>query len=34
VAAVSELEAPDPDRLAAIAAEHDVEILGPPGMVP
>ena len=34
VAAVSHLEAPDPDRLAAIAAEHDIEILGPPGMLP
>jgi quercetin dioxygenase-like cupin family protein len=34
VAAVSELDAPDPGRLAAIAAEHDIEILGPPGMLP
>ena len=26
--------APDPERLAAIAAEHDIEILGPPGALP
>jgi quercetin dioxygenase-like cupin family protein len=34
VAAVSELESPDPEQLAAVAAEHDIEILGPPGMLP
>ena len=34
VAAASELEAPDADALAAIAAEHDIEILGPPGTLP
>lgn len=34
VAAVAELDAPDPERLSAIAAEHDIEILGPPGMLP
>ena len=34
VAAASELDTPDPDRLAAIAAEYDIEILGPPGMLP
>jgi mannose-6-phosphate isomerase-like protein (cupin superfamily) len=34
VAEVSELGAPDPDRLTALAAEHDIEILGPPGMLP
>jgi quercetin dioxygenase-like cupin family protein len=31
---VSRLDAPDPDALTAIAAEHDIEILGPPGMLP
>jgi hypothetical protein len=25
---------PDFERLAALAAEHDVEVLGPPGMLP
>lgn len=34
VASVSELAAPDPERLSEIAAEHDIEILGPPGAVP
>jgi quercetin dioxygenase-like cupin family protein len=34
VAEVSELAAPDPERLKAIAADHDIEILGPPGMLP
>jgi quercetin dioxygenase-like cupin family protein len=34
VAAVSRLDAPDPERLTAIAAEHDIEILGPPGARP
>ena len=34
VAHVSEMGAPDPDRLTALAAEHDIEILGPPGMLP
>jgi quercetin dioxygenase-like cupin family protein len=34
VAAVAELEQPDPETLAAIAAEHDIEILGPPGTLP
>ncbi len=34
VAAVARLDVPDPDRLAAIAAEHDIEILGPPGLLP
>lgn len=27
-------EAPDPAALTAIAAEHDIEILGPPGALP
>jgi quercetin dioxygenase-like cupin family protein len=27
-------EAPGPDRLTEIAAEHDIDILGPPGMLP
>jgi quercetin dioxygenase-like cupin family protein len=31
VADVSELEAPDPAALTAVAAQHDIEILGPPG---
>jgi quercetin dioxygenase-like cupin family protein len=26
--------APDPERLAALASEHGIEILGPPGMLP
>lgn len=34
VSAVAELESPDPERLGAVAAEHDIEILGPPGMLP
>ena len=34
VEAVARLDAPDPERLAAIAAEHDIEILGPPGTLP
>jgi quercetin dioxygenase-like cupin family protein len=27
-------EAPDPERLTRLAAEHGIEILGPPGMLP
>ena len=34
VAAVAQMDEPDPDTLAAVAAEHDIEILGPPGMLP
>jgi quercetin dioxygenase-like cupin family protein len=34
VAAVSRLDEVDHERLTAIAAEHDIEILGPPGMLP
>ena len=34
VAAVSELDAPDPEQLGRIAAEHGIEILGPPGQLP
>jgi quercetin dioxygenase-like cupin family protein len=34
VAAVSELAEPDPEQLGRIAAEHGIEILGPPGMLP
>ena len=34
VAAVSELGAPDPAALSAVAAQHDIEILGPPGVTP
>jgi quercetin dioxygenase-like cupin family protein len=34
VAEVSALGAPDPERLTALAAEHDIEILGPPGTLP
>ena len=34
VAAVAECEDFDPGRLAAIAAEHSIEILGPPGTLP
>ena len=34
VAAVAALDAPTPDELAAIAADHDIEILGPPGTLP
>lgn len=34
VAAVAAAGAIDPAMLTAIAAEHDIEILGPPGMLP
>ena len=34
VAAVAALGAPDPARLAAVADEHGIEILGPPGATP
>ena len=34
VADVAALDAVDPERLAAVAAEHDIEILGPPGARP
>ena len=34
VAEVSALDAVDPEVLATVAAEHDIEILGPPGMLP
>lgn len=34
VLAVAALEEPTPDALAAVAAEYDIEILGPPGMLP
>jgi mannose-6-phosphate isomerase-like protein (cupin superfamily) len=34
VEAVARLDEPGPERLAAIAAEHDIEILGPPGTLP
>jgi quercetin dioxygenase-like cupin family protein len=34
VRAVAALEAPTPDALAAVAAAHDIEILGPPGARP
>jgi mannose-6-phosphate isomerase-like protein (cupin superfamily) len=34
VAAVAALPEPDPARLAAVAAEHEIEILGPPGTLP
>jgi mannose-6-phosphate isomerase-like protein (cupin superfamily) len=34
VAAVSTLAKPDPEQLARIAAEHKIEILGPPGTMP
>ena len=34
VATVAALEEADPERLAAIAAEHEIEILGPPGTLP
>jgi uncharacterized RmlC-like cupin family protein len=34
VASVSELPEPDPGSLSAVAAEHDIEILGPPGTMP
>jgi hypothetical protein len=34
VAGAAALEAPTPDAVAAVAAEHDIEILGPPGALP
>jgi quercetin dioxygenase-like cupin family protein len=34
VRAVGALDAQDPARLAAVAAEHGIDILGPPGMLP
>lgn len=34
VIAASSLGAPDPKTLAAVAAEHRIEILGPPGTLP
>ena len=34
VAAVAAADAVDPATLAAIGAEHDIEILGPPGTLP
>ncbi len=34
VADVAALEDPGPEQLAAVAAEHDIEILGPPGTLP
>lgn len=34
VAEVAALDEPTPDVLAAVAAEHQIEILGPPGMLP
>ena len=34
VAAVGQLDELDPATLTAVAAEHDIEILGPPGMLP
>jgi quercetin dioxygenase-like cupin family protein len=34
VAEVSSMGAPDPERLTAVAAEHGIEILGPPGALP
>jgi quercetin dioxygenase-like cupin family protein len=34
VAAVALLGEPDPETLTAVAAEHDIEILGPPGTLP
>ena len=34
VVSVSELAEPDPAVLAAVGAEHDIEILGPPGTLP
>jgi quercetin dioxygenase-like cupin family protein len=34
VRAVGALGEPDPERLTAIAAEHGIDILGPPGMLP
>lgn len=34
VVAVAALDAPDPAVLGAVAAEHGIEILGPPGTMP
>jgi quercetin dioxygenase-like cupin family protein len=34
VARVAELGKPSPEELTAVAAEHDIEILGPPGTLP
>ena len=34
VLAVAALPEPTPERLGAVAAEYDIEILGPPGMLP
>ena len=34
VLAAAALETPDPEALAAVAARHGIEILGPPGMLP
>jgi hypothetical protein len=34
VLAVAGLEQLDPEALTAVAADHDIEILGPPGMLP
>lgn len=34
VAAVGALEGVDPETLTAVAAEHGIEILGPPGTMP
>jgi quercetin dioxygenase-like cupin family protein len=34
VRAVAELDSPGPETLAAVAAEHRIELLGPPGTLP
>ena len=34
VAAVAALDSPGPETLAAVAAEHRIELLGPPGELP
>ena len=34
VTAVAALDEPAPDRVGAVAAEHGIEILGPPGAMP
>ncbi len=34
VAQVAALESQDPDSVTAVAAEYDIEILGPPGTLP
>ena len=34
VAAVADLDAVDPETLTRVAADHDIEILGPPGARP